>query len=65
MSELENPAVSRIINHEVVIQRFGYWPSFHDAEVLKVTFEAHPGYRATVTFLMETHEFINELNTRG
>jgi hypothetical protein len=65
MSELENPAVSRIINHEVVIQRFGYWPSFHDAEVLKVTFEAHPGYRATVTFLMETHEFINKLNTRG
>lgn len=65
MSELENPAVSRIVNHEVVIQRFGYWTSFHDAEVLKVTFEAHPGYRATVTFLIETHEFINELNARG
>lgn len=65
MSESENPAVSRIVNHEVVIQRFGYWPSFHDAEVLKVTFEAHPGYRATVTFLIETQEFINELDTRG
>ena len=65
MSELENPAVSRIVNHEVVIQRFGYWPSFHDAEVLKVTFEAHPGYRATVTFLIETSEFINELDANG
>lgn len=65
MSEQENPAVSRIVNHEVVIQRFGYWPSFHDAEVLKVTFEAHPVYRATVTFLIETHEFINELDLRG
>jgi hypothetical protein len=65
MSELENPAVSRIINYELIIQRFGYWPSFHDAEVSKVTFEAHPGYRATATFLIETHEFINELNKRG
>lgn len=65
MPEQENPAISRITNHELVIQRFGYWPSFHDAEVLKVTFEANPGYRATVTFLLETHEFINELDSRG
>lgn len=65
MSEQENPAVSRIVNHELVLQRFGYWPSFPDAEVLKVTFEAHPGYRATVTFLIETHEFVNELDIRG
>ena len=65
MSEQENPAVSRIVNHEVVIQRFGYWPSFHDAEVLKVTFEAHPSYRATVTFLIEISEFINELDANG
>ena len=61
----KNAAISRITNHEVVIQRFGYWPSFHDAEVLKVTFEAHPGYRATVTFLIETSEFTKELDLRG
>ena len=65
MPEQENPAISRITNHEAVIQCFGYWPSFHDAEVLKVTFEANSGYGASVTFLLETHEFVNELDSRG
>jgi len=65
MPEEENHIIKQIVNSEAIIQHFGYWPSFHDAEVLKVTFEAHPGYRATVTFLLATSEFINEVDERG
>lgn len=50
MSELENPALARIVNAEVVHQFFGHWPSFHDAEISKVTFEANPGYWPSTTF---------------
>ena len=65
MAESENPAISLITNYELAIQQFGYWPAFHDAEVLKVTLEANPGYDATAIFTIATHEFINELNARG
>ncbi|WP_170934840.1 hypothetical protein [Hymenobacter gelipurpurascens] len=50
MSEIEKPAISRIINAEIVLQHFGYWPDFHDAEILKVVFETHPTGRYSVTF---------------
>ena len=65
MAESENSVISLITNAELVIQQFGYWPAFHDAEVLKVTLEANPGYEATAIFTIATHEFINELNLRG
>jgi hypothetical protein len=50
MPELENPALALIVNAEVVRQFFGHWPSFHDAEISKVTFEANPGYWPSATF---------------
>lgn len=50
MSVPKNPALARIANAEAVRQFFGHWPSFHDAEISKVTFEANPGYWPSATF---------------
>jgi hypothetical protein len=65
MSDNENPAIAQIINSEVVYQHFGYWPDFHDAEITKVTFESHPGYRATVIFSIAAFEMTSETDERG
>lgn len=65
MEETEKYAISRIINAEIVLQHFGYWPDFHDAEVIKVTFEAHPTWRYSVTFVITALEMVNELDERG
>ncbi|TGE09324.1 Imm50 family immunity protein [Hymenobacter fodinae] len=50
MAKPENPALARIGNAELIRQHFGYWPSFHDAEITKVIFEANPGYWPSATF---------------
>ena len=60
-----NPAVAQISNAEAVYQHFGYWPDFHDAEIIKVTFESHPGYRATVTFTLAAFEMTSETDEKG
>ncbi|MDU0371290.1 Imm50 family immunity protein [Hymenobacter endophyticus] len=65
MAETENPAVSRIINSEIVLQHFGYWPDFHDAEITKVVFETYPTGRYSVTFTIEVWEMVNELDEQG
>ncbi len=31
-----------IKNSEIVINHFGYWPSFHDAEIISIKFERNP-----------------------
>lgn len=53
MVEKLYPAMDRVINSEIIHLHFGYWPNFHDAKVIKVTFEAHPTWRYSVTFLIE------------
>lgn len=65
MAESEDPIISRIINYEIVIQHFGYWPSFHDAEVTKTTFETHPTGRYSVTFVIAAFEMTSEVDERG
>ncbi|NVO29635.1 Imm50 family immunity protein [Hymenobacter lapidiphilus] len=62
---IENPVIHRIANSEVVIQHFGYWPGFHDAEIRKVTFEANPGYYPAVVFLIEAFETTRDTDERG
>ncbi|MBD2716762.1 hypothetical protein KBK19_17085 [Microvirga sp. STR05] len=62
---IDNPAIHRIVNSEVVVQHFGYWPGFHDAEVVKVTFEANPGYYPKVTFLIAAFETTKATDERG
>ncbi|MCR5886841.1 immunity 50 family protein [Hymenobacter sp. J193] len=65
MADSENSVISRIINSEVVLQHFGYWPSFHDAEVTKTTFETHPTGRYSVTFVFAAFEMTSEVDERG
>ena len=65
MAESEDPIISRITNSEIVIQHFGYWPSFHDAEVTKTTFETHPTGRYSVTFVIAAFEMTSEVDERG
>jgi hypothetical protein len=65
MSQNISPAIGRIINHEVVIQYFGYWPNFHDAEITKVTFETHSTGRYSVTFVLAAFEMTKEIDERG
>ncbi len=61
----ESPAISRITNAELVVQHFGYWPSFHDAEIKRVTFDANPGYYPAVTFLIAAFEMTKLTDERG
>ncbi|TGE23453.1 Imm50 family immunity protein [Hymenobacter metallicola] len=65
MAATENPVISRIINHEVVREHFGYWPDFHDAEVTKVTFEANPGYWPSATFTIAAFETTAKVDAKG
>ncbi|WP_324674635.1 Imm50 family immunity protein [Hymenobacter sp. GOD-10R] len=65
MAESENPVVSQIVNAGIVREHFGYWPDFHDAEIVKVIFEAHPGYRASVMFVIAAFEITKGIDERG
>ncbi|MGI4761297.1 MAG: Imm50 family immunity protein [Janthinobacterium lividum] len=64
MNTSENSAVSQIINSELVIQHFGYWPKFHDTTLAKMSIEVKAS-QSVIKFLIETAEFTNELNERG
>ncbi|MDJ0366612.1 Imm50 family immunity protein [Hymenobacter sp. H14-R3] len=48
-----------------MFQHFGYWPDFHDAEVMKVTFEALPTLRSAVTFTINAFEMTNKVTEKG
>jgi hypothetical protein len=61
----EYAAMSRVVNSEILFEHFGYWPTFHDAEVVKVTFESLPTYRSAVTFTIHAFEMISEVNEKG
>jgi len=65
MSDIDNPAIARIINAEAIYQHFGYWPKFHDAEITKVTLEAHPGYWPSATFVISAFEMTKEVDEKG
>jgi hypothetical protein len=64
MATTENLTISRIGNAETVILHFGYWPSFHDATLERISLSVCSS-KSTVTFLIETAEFINELHEQG
>ncbi|MCB2409708.1 Imm50 family immunity protein [Hymenobacter lucidus] len=61
MARLENPAVSRIIGHEIVRKHFGYWPNFHDAVITETIFKVNSPSLPTATFLIESCETLNEV----
>ena len=58
--------VHRIANAESLLEVFGYWPSFHDAEVTELRLERTgkgPGPSATIT--IHVFEMTNEVKPDG
>jgi hypothetical protein len=45
-----------ITNAEFITNHFGYWPSFHDAEILSITFE-RPRDKSNSTARMKVYAF--------
>jgi hypothetical protein len=50
-------AVARIENAEVVTSLFGYWPSFHDAEVLDLAMHRGGEGQSRVSLVARVHVF--------
>jgi len=56
-----------ISGSELVTQVFGYWPSFHDAEVIRMSFETTTPYAAGPDLRADiyTFEITNEVGSNG
>jgi hypothetical protein len=64
----EPPSMEKVANSEALTGIFGYWPSFHDAEVLSIHFdrEGHTGYGGpTLETKVHVFEMTSEVNERG
>ncbi|MBB6060970.1 hypothetical protein HNQ93_003846 [Hymenobacter luteus] len=67
MIEIEDqaPAIRRIVNSELVLHHFGYWPSFHDATISRMTFKVHPSRGASITVVIAACETTDEVEAQG
>ena len=57
--------VDRIENAEAITSIFGYWPSFHDAEVLELTLRREPAGRVSLVACIHVFEMTNQVKTDG
>jgi hypothetical protein len=57
--------VNEIINSEIVLNHFGYWPSFHDAEILELKFYLLVGERPTLDMKIYVFESTDRLDKEG
>ena len=58
---MEAPTFIR--NHQALLDHFGYWPSFHDANVISYT--GPTADRQTVDLVLHTWEMTSEVDTKG
>lgn len=54
----------RIINADLLAQRLGHWPDFHDAEVLRVVLERDFNGGPAVSFLIHVWNTLSEIDER-
>lgn len=57
-----------ILGAEKLVSIFGYWPSFHDAEVVWMKLDRRPhaeGYGPTLEALVHTFEITSEVGSNG
>jgi len=57
-----------ILGVELLIERFGYWPSFHDAEVVWLNLNRRTGLRnqgPTIEMLVHVFEMTSEVTSDG
>lgn len=59
--------IDRIENSEAITSLFGYWPSFHDAEVLHISINrfSEPGGGPSLSAAIHVFEMTNEVNSDG
>ena len=55
----------QIININSVIARFGVWPSFHDAEVVSVTFAGHRPQQPSCVMVIHAWLMTDRVDARG
>jgi hypothetical protein len=59
----------KIVGAEKLVGVFGYWPTFHDAEVLAMQLDRKPlneaNYGPTLQALVHTFEITNEVSPEG
>lgn len=63
-------AFTHIENHELVVEVFGYWPSFHDAEILWLKMERVEGtyqdyISPNIEFVIHVWEMTKETTENG
>ncbi|GAB3357607.1 Imm50 family immunity protein [Lysobacter tyrosinilyticus] len=59
--------IDRIENSEAVTSLFGYWPSFHDAEVLEISIRrfSEPGSGPSLSADVHVFETTNQVDSDG
>ena len=63
---IDYPVMEQVVNSEIIWNHFGYWPDFHDAEVMKVLFETHEATgRYSITFTVDAFETTNKVTAQG
>ena len=52
-------------NSEALVSVFGYWPSFHDAEVIRIVLDRSGDGGPTLEAVIHVFEMTNEVDSRG
>lgn len=58
-------AINQIVGSTGLIERFGAWPTFHDAEVLRVGLDRSGANGPTAEMLIHTWMMTDEVDDRG
>src|SRR4051812_18324614 len=57
--------LERIIGADRLVGRFGRWPSFHDAVVIRITLDSRGGSRPTAEMLVHTWAMTDAVDDEG
>ena len=58
----------RVVGHKLVTDWFGYWPSFHDAEILSIHLDREPlggGVGPSLTVRVQAFEMTGQIDEDG
>ena len=54
--------IERIVNHHFVTDHYGYWPEFHDAEIISVYCNRNAeNYSPSIEFKIQVSEITNKI----
>ena len=57
--------LEQILGADRVVERFGHWPSFHDAEVVRLSFDRRGDNGPTAEMLVHAWLMTDKVNDRG